>query len=108
MVFCRSLLWTIVCLCVNAQVIDFESNGLHYKTLTRNGITVMFATLPVHIRDYDIMQVAISNGSRISWTVNPEDFRVSKSAGGMFQAVPAADLVNSVIKRSGRSDVIKL
>ena len=108
MVFRRSLLWTIVCLCVNAQVIDFDSNGLHYKTLTRNGITVMFATLPVHIRDYDIMQVAISNGSRISWTVKPEDFRVSKSGGGMFQAVPAVDVVNSFIKRSGRSDVIKL
>jgi hypothetical protein len=108
MVFPRSLLWTMLCLCLNAQVIDFESNGLHYKTLTRNGITVMFANLPAHIRDYDIMQVAISNGSRISWTVKPEDFRVSKSSGGMFQAVPAVDVVNSFIKRSGRSDVIKL
>src|SRR5258708_3172800 len=97
MVFCRSLLWTIVCLCLNAQVIDFESNGLHYKTLTRNGITVMFANLPAHIRDYDIMQVAISNGSRISWTVKPEDFRVSKSGVCLIQAVPSSAVVKAVI-----------
>src|SRR5258708_35361917 len=108
MVFRRSLLWTIVCLCVNAQVIDFESNGLHYKTLTRSGITVMFATLPVHIRDYDIMQVAISNGSRISWAVKPEDFRVSKSGGGVFQARPAMAVVGSVFQRSRRACGVQL
>lgn|ERR1039457_3489850 len=108
MVFRRSLIGGIVCLCLNAQVIDFESNGLHYKTLTRNGITVMFASLPVHIRDYDIMQVAISNGSPISWTVKPEDFSVRKNDGAVFQAAPALAVVNSFIKRSGRQDVIKL
>ena len=97
-----------MCACLNAQVIDFESNGLHYKTLTRNGITVMFASLPVHIRDYDIMQIAISNGSPISWTVKPEDFSVRKTGGGAFQASPAVDVVNSFIKKSGRQDVIKL
>src|SRR5258708_40130850 len=106
MVFRRSLLWTIVCLCVNAQVIDFESNGLHYKTLTRNGITVMFATLPIHIRDYDIMQIAISNGSPISWTVKPEDFSVRKTDGGVFPAAPAMAVVNSFIKKSRHTGVI--
>ena len=86
MVFRRSIMGVVMCVCLNAQVIDFESNGLHYKTLTRNGITVMFASLPVHIRDYDIMQVAIPNGSPISWTVKPEDFSVQKTLGGVFHA----------------------
>ena len=56
MVYCRSIMGVIMCVGLNAQVIDFESNGLHYKTLTRNGITVMFASLPVHIRDYDRLE----------------------------------------------------
>jgi hypothetical protein len=108
MVVFRAVAGVIVCLGLNAQVIDFESNGLHYKTLTRNGVTVMFASLPVHIRDYDIMQIAISNGSPITWTVKPEDFSVRKTSGGVFQAAPAVDVVNSFIKKSGRQDVIKL
>lgn len=108
MVLRGSIVGIVVCLGASAQVIDFESNGLHYKTLTRNGITVMFATLPIHIRDYDIMQIAISNGSAISWTVKPEDFSVRKTDGGVFPAAPAVAVVNSFIKKSGRSDVIKL
>ena len=64
-----------------AQVIDFESGGLHYKTLTKNGVTIMFAHLPTHIRDYAIMQVAVSNGSQIPWTIKPTDFRFERTDG---------------------------
>ena len=32
----------------HAQVIEFESNGLKYQTLTRSGVTVMFAIMPQH------------------------------------------------------------
>ena len=39
-----------------AQVIEFESNGLKYQTLTRSGVTVMFAVMPQHLRDYAILQ----------------------------------------------------
>src|SRR5579875_304940 len=36
---------------------DFESHGMEYEALTREGITVMFAPLPPHIKDYNIIQV---------------------------------------------------
>ena len=105
----RSSLWAVVvCLCTQAQVIEFDSNGLRFKTLTRGGVTVMFADLPVHIRDYAILQVAVSNGSPISWTVKPEDFRFKRDDGTVLQAAPALDVVLSFIKHSSRQDVIKL
>ena len=72
-----------------AQVIDFESGGLHYRTLTRNGLTIMFASLPSRIRAYAVMQVAVSNGSEISWNVKPEDFTFHAADGIAIQAAPA-------------------
>jgi len=98
----------LVCLGLCGQVIDFDSNGLHYKTLTKGGVTVMFANLPLRIRGYDVLQVAISNGSPVAWIVKPEDFSIERSGGGVLPASPAVDVVNSFIKRSGRGDVIKL
>jgi len=44
-----------VCLAVPAQVIDFEPNGLHCKTLTKSGVTVMFAYL--HLNPSGTVQV---------------------------------------------------
>ncbi len=49
-----------------AQVIEFESNGLKYQTLTKNGLTIMVASLPSHVRQFTILQVAVSNGSPVS------------------------------------------
>lgn len=98
----------LVGLCLQAQVIEFESNGLRYKTLTRSGITVMFASLPVHIRAYAVVQIAVSNGSPISWTIKPEDFTFQRSDGTTIQASPAQEVVISFIKHSSRQDVIKL
>jgi hypothetical protein len=68
----RSLLGLAVFTLLDAQVIDFESNGLHYKTMTKGGVTVMFAYLPPHVKDYSIVQVSISNGSPVSWTIKRE------------------------------------
>ena len=104
----RPILGLLVCLCLPAQVIDFESGGLHYKTLTKSGVTVMFANLPSHVREYSILQVAISNGSPIAWTVKPEDFSYRRSDGSMAQASPALTVVNSLIAKASRHDVIKL
>jgi hypothetical protein len=104
----RSLLGLAVCTLLEAQVIDFESNGLHYKTLTKGAVTVMFAYLPPHVKDYSIVQVSISNGSPVSWTVKPEDFTYRKQEGGEVQASPAVSVVNSLIAKASRHDVIKL
>lgn len=96
------------CVPLAAQVIPFESNGLLYKTLTKGGVTVMFAYLPAHLKQYSVMQVSISNGSPISWTVKPEDFSYRQSDGTVWQASSALSVVNSLLAKAGRHDVIKL
>jgi hypothetical protein len=89
-------------------IIDFESAGLKYKAMTRGSVTVMFSLLPMHIRDYAIVQVAVSNGSSISWTVRPQDCSFEKPDGQMIQALAARTVVNTLIEKGGRGDVIKL
>ena len=82
---------------ISAQVIDFESNGLHYKTLTKSGVTVMFAYLPAHLKEYSIVQVSISNGSPVAWMVKAEDFSYKRQDGTVSQAAPALAVVNSLL-----------
>jgi hypothetical protein len=97
-----------ICLCLGAQVIEFEANGLKYKTLTKNGVTIMFAPLPSHVREYSIIQIAVSNGSKISWTIKPEDFTYQRDDGTIAEAAPALTVVNSLIEKASRHDVINL
>jgi hypothetical protein len=91
-----------------AQVIDFESNGLHYKTLTKGGVTVMFAYLSSHLKQYSIMQVSISNGSPVAWMVKPTDFSYRRQDGTETQASAALAVVNSLLQSGSRHDVVKL
>lgn len=97
-----------LCLSVPGQVIEFESNGLKYQTLTKRGITVMFAHLPGHVRDFSILQVAVSNGSPGPYTIRPEDFSFKQNDGVEVHAWPARDVVELLKEKGGRSDVIKL
>jgi hypothetical protein len=96
------------CALLSAQIIPFESNGLLYKTLTKGGVTVMFAYLPAHLKEYSIMQVSISNGSPVSWTVKPEEFTYRQLDGTAWQASTALSVVNTMLAKAGRHDVIKL
>ena len=98
----------IYALSAPAQIIEFETNGLRYQTLTRNGLTIMFASLPSHVREYSILQVAVSNGSTTTCTVKPEDFLVEREDGTRLWAVPARDVVNEMIDKASRGDVIRL
>ena len=100
----------LVGLCVPlwAQIIEFESGGLKYQTLTKNGLTIMVASLPSHVRDYSILQVAISNGSPIPWTVKPEDFSYWRPDGQPIHSTPARAVVNELMAKASRGDVIKL
>ena len=91
-----------------AQVIEFESNGLKYQTLTRRGVTVMFARLPSHVREFAILQVAVSNGSPGPYTIRPEDFRFVHPDGRVLRAAPARDVVSLLLEKGTRGDVIKL
>lgn len=107
----KGMRWWILLLVafgLQAQVIEFESNGLRYKTLTKNGLTIMFAQLPAHVQDYSILQVAISNGSRVWWTVKPEDFTYERAGGARSTASTALDVVSGFISKANRHDVIKL
>jgi hypothetical protein len=91
-----------------AQVIEFESNGLKYQTLTKSGVTVMWAALPNHLHEYAIIQVAISNGSTGPYVVRPEDFSYVRPDGSVLRASPAANVVEMLLQKGSGSDVIKL
>ncbi|MEN6537742.1 MAG: hypothetical protein ABFD60_15710 [Bryobacteraceae bacterium] len=93
---------------VSAQVIEFESGGLKYQTLSKNGITIMFSFLPVEMRDYSVLQVAASNGAASSFTVRPEDFYYHRKDGTVVRAATADSVVGRLLKKAGRNDVIKL
>jgi hypothetical protein len=90
------------------QVIEFESNGLKYQTLTRGGLTVMYAVLGAHVREFAILQVAISNGSAAPQVVRPEDFTFVRADGSAIRAASARTVVDALLERGGRADVVKL
>jgi hypothetical protein len=106
----RSLLLSVILFggALRAQIIEFESGGLKYRTLTRGGVTIMWAHLPIHIKEYAVLQVAVSNGSPVSWQVKPQDFRFEKPEGAAIAALPAATVVESLMQRATRGEVIKL
>jgi hypothetical protein len=93
---------------LSGQVIDFESNGLHYQALTRNSVTVTFAKLPSHIAAYNVFQVTITNGSPVSWMVKPEDFTFSRQDGSAIRATPADVVIASLLAHASKGDVVKL
>jgi hypothetical protein len=91
-----------------AQVIEFESNGLKYQTLTRSGVTVMWATLPMQLHEYTVIQVAVSNGSGGPYVIRPEDFSFVRSDGAAVRASAARTVVAMFYRKGSSSDVIKL
>jgi hypothetical protein len=92
----------------HAQVIEFESNGLKYQTLTRSGVTVMWAQMPAQLHGYVICQVAVSNGSPGPYVIRPEDFHYLRQDGTVVNASPARDIVNFLSQKGSGNDVIKL
>lgn len=88
--------------------IEFQSHGLDYEAITKNGVTVMFAQLPPRIKDFSIFQVTITNGSLLSWTVRPTDFSFVRQDGTVLTAQSADDVVASLLSKASRGDVIKL
>jgi hypothetical protein len=93
---------------VRSQVIEFESNGLKFQTLTKSGVTVMFAHLPSHVNTYSIIQANVANGSPGPYVVRPEDFLFIRSDGSVLRASTAASVIRLLTEKGGRSDVLKL
>jgi hypothetical protein len=91
-----------------AQVIEFEQNGLKYQTLTKSGVTVMFAILPSRLHTYAIMQVAVSNGAPGPYMIRPEDFTYTRSEGVSIRASAARDVILMLEQRGNGNDAIKL
>lgn len=105
------LVGAVLCLStlgVRGQVIEFESKGLKYQTLTRSGVTVMFAHLDGHLREYSVLQAAISNGSAGPYVIKPEDFTYLRSDGSALRATPARTVVSMLLDKGSGNDVIRL
>jgi hypothetical protein len=91
-----------------AQVIEFETNGLKYQTLTRSSVTIMYAQMPSHIHEYTIIQAAISNGSLGPYVIRPEDFSYERAEGPTIRAVAAQTVISMLMQKGSGNDVIKL
>jgi hypothetical protein len=103
-------LWIMAVFCMvptSAQVIEFEQNGLKYQTLTRGDITVMFAHMPQHLKNYSMMHVAIANGSKLPCSVRPEDFSYVRGDQPV-PATSATSIVKMLMDRGEHDDVVKL
>ena len=92
----------------SAQVIQFEQNGLKYQTLTHGGVTVMFAHLPQHVKEFAIIQVTVSNGSKGPYTIRPEDFIFERAEHGELRAATARYVIDLLRDKASGSDVVKL
>jgi len=103
-----SLALTLLSPRAHAQAIEYESNGLKYQTLTRSGVTVMFAVLPSHLHEYTTIQVAVSNGSEGPYVIRPEDFTYIRDGNTAVRAAPALTVVAMLQRKGSGSDVIKL
>ena len=90
------------------QAIEFESNGLKYQTLSKSGVTLMFAPLADRLRTYAIIQVAAANGSQSPYVVRPEDFTFVRADGTQVRAATANAVVQMLVQKGGSSDVLKL
>jgi hypothetical protein len=91
-----------------AQVIEFESAGLKYQTLSKNGVTIMYAHLFLQVREYSIVQATVTNGSSTVCTVRPEDFVFRFPDGREVRAAQAQVVVKDFLEKAGRNDVIRL
>ena len=99
---------TLLSLRAYGQAIEYESNGLKYQTLTKSGVTLMFAVLPSHLHQYTTIQVAVSNGSAGPYVIRPEDFTYVRDTSAAVRAAPALTVVAMLQHKGSGSDVIKL
>ena len=98
----------LLCHGASAQVIEVESNGLIYQTLTRSGVTLMFTHLPGTLHQYAIVQAAVSNGSQGPYIIRPEDFTFERSDGHTIRAVSARTVIDMLLHKANGSDAVKL
>ena len=106
--FLPRLSLAVLCSIASAQVIEFESGGLIYQTLTKNGLTIMFAQLPSHIREYGVIQVAVTNGSSKAMSLKLDDFTWIRADGSVMRPTSPRKVVQEFLDKGGRSEVVRL
>src|SRR6185312_16299621 len=82
-----------------AQVIEFESNGQKYQTLTKSGVTLIYSNLPSHLHEYAVIHVALSNGSKAPYVIRPEDFTFVRGDAAIIRAATAQTVVNMLMQK---------
>jgi len=102
------LLGLLAAVAAQAQVIEFYSNGLRYQTMTKDGLTVMYAEMPLQVRGYAVLQVAVINGTDSLYVVQPIAFSYQVADGRVVQATGENDVVSELQQHGGRNEVIKL
>jgi hypothetical protein len=68
----------------------------------------MFAPLPQHISNFNVVQVTVTNGSLVSWTVKASDFSFTRQDGTTLPPASADYVVETLLEKANRNDVIKL
>lgn len=91
-----------------AQVLEFYSNGLKYQAVTRGGLTLMYARMPLSIRNYGVIQVALNNGSSAVWRVKTTDFVFEPKEGQPIRAAAESEVIYDLFRNAGRVEVVKL
>jgi hypothetical protein len=91
-----------------AQVIEYEKDGVKHQTLTRSGVTVMFAVGKAHVKEYTMIQVSVANGSDLYSNISPEDFNYERADHQTIRAANADDVVKQLLERASLADVQKL
>ena len=102
------LIVAVLPLLLQSQVVEFSSNGLAYQALTRDGLTIMYARMPVAIRDYGVIQVALSNAGTGIRKVNAKDFVFHPAAGGAIRAASESEVIGDLFRNAGYGEVVKL
>ena len=90
------------------QVIEFQSSGLDYQVLTRQGLTVMCAAMSLRTSRYSLLHVAVSNGSDRPWVVGSQAFTFEYDDGSTIRAVPEQRVIDQFFRNAGRSELLKL
>jgi hypothetical protein len=102
------LIVAVLPLVLQSQVVEFSSNGLTYQALTRDGLTIMYARMPVVIREYGVIQVAVSNGGSAIRQIKATDFVFRPASGGAIRAASESEVIGDLFRNAGYNEVIKL
>jgi hypothetical protein len=98
----------LLCQFAPAQVIEVQSNGLTYQTLTRSGVTLTFTHLPGALHQYAIVQATVSNGAKGPYIIRPEDFTFERADGQSIRAVAARTVIDMLRQKGNGNDAVKL